>query len=362
MKVTLFSILFLLLTASLYAESEVWMRTQQSQQAIYEKNHPIDPITPCAGPKVEGGMDLNLSADFLYWTARLDGLSYAKSGASGDLTSNQLTAGKSKEVNWEWDAGFRAALGWNFCYGCWDMVLRYTWFYTNVDDSTSSPSLYPSIRLIPNQLLESTIFTVSGAHAHLDLHYQVGDWELGRNFYLSKTLKARPFIGLKGTWQKQDYNIFYDGAGTLGGQAFLNYKAHFDSSIYGIGMRIGVNGSWQFSKCFSLYGDVALNAMWLHYNTGRKDQFTLSTNGNPGAELTPFYVEDNLHVVKPVCEFALGLRLESYFSCKRYHLLLQVGWESQIWINQTLYMTLDHGYDRYDLSLQGLSARLRFDF
>ena len=37
-------------------------------------------IAPCAGPKVRNGMDLNLSAAFLYWTARLDTLTYAKTG------------------------------------------------------------------------------------------------------------------------------------------------------------------------------------------------------------------------------------------------------------------------------------------
>ncbi|MGE0198970.1 MAG: MOMP family protein, partial [Simkaniaceae bacterium] len=64
----------------------------------------------------------------------------------------------------------------------------------------------------------------------------------------------------------------------------------------------------------------------------------------------------------PVLEFAIGLRAESYFGCGRYHFLLQGGWESQIWINQTHYISISDHYDRFDLNLQGLTLRARFDF
>ena len=187
-----------------------------------------------------------------------------------------------------------------------------------------------------------------------------GDLELGRNYYVSKTLKLRPFVGAKGTWQKQDYRVFYEGIALT--QRQFNYDAKFDHLIWGLGIRAGLNTSWQFSKYVSLYGNVAFTGIWLHYDTDRKDRFSEVVNQQPGPVLTTLNIQDHIRMIKPVLEFALGLRVETYFACGRYHILLQGGWETQIWINQTLYISLNDHYDKFDLNLQGLTAKLRFDF
>ncbi len=363
---TLF-IIFLLPLGILRAESEIRMKALENRVSNLENNgasdKPTHPITPCAGPRVKNGMDLHLFADFIYWTARLDTLTYAKTG-HGSLSSNiSPTKGKDQSVDWSWDPGFKAGLGWSFCHGCWDMNLQYTWLYTNVGDTKHSNFMVPAFQILPPSLHNNDL-NFNRAHAHFDLHYQVGDLELGRNYYVSKTLKLRPFIGAKGTWQKQDYNVFYDAIPISTLNNTFNFNAKFNHSIWGIGMRAGVGSSWQFSKHVGLYGSLALTGIWLHYDTLRKDTFkTLPINPQtPSVETTTLSIQDRLRLVKPVLEFALGLRIESYFGCGRYHFLLQGGWESQIWVNQTLYISRDNSYDKFDLNLHGLTTKIRFDF
>lgn len=359
---------FLLPCMVLLGESEIRMRGIENRVNQLENtgnNRPMQPITPCAGPKVREGMDLNLSAAFIYWTARLDSLTYAKTGF-GDLP-NAISPNKGdvQSVDWSWDPGFKVALGWSFCHGCWDMNLQYTWFYTNVGDSKRSDFLQPGFQIFTLSSQSLNVPNFDKAHAHYDLHYQVGDLELGRNFYVSKTLKLRPFIGIKGTWQKQDYNVFYEtlAVTSLFQQFTFNYNARFDHSIWGLGIRSGLNTSWQFSRNFSIYGNLALTGIWLHYDTDRKDTFTLVDLNQPFQdELSTVNVQDHLRLIKPVVEFGMGLRAETYYGCGRYHFQLEAGWEAQIWVNQTLFISLNDHYDRFDLNLQGLTAKVRLDF
>ena len=109
---------------------------------------------------------------------------------------------------------------------------------------------------------------------------------------------------------------------------------------------------------------MSFSGMWLHYDIARKDKYTLTNDTTLQIDLdaTTVNMQDQLRIVKPVIEVSIGLRAETYYSCGRYHILLEAGWESQIWVNQTLFISLSDHYDRFDLTLQGLTARVRFDF
>lgn len=363
----IFLLVFLLPLGILRAESEIRMKGIENRVNNIEKTQSggnrMDRLTPCAGPRVKNGMDLYFTGDFVYWTARLDTLTYAKTSHRNPQNTGDLRKGNVQSVDWSWDPGFKVGLGWNFCHGCWDMNVQYTWFYTNVGDKKHSTSLFPSYDLLPHTLPQNQIL-FNRATVQFDLHYQVGDLELGRNYYVSRTLKLRPYIGMKGTWQKQDYQVHYDATPIAQLNTHYNFRAKFDQSLWGLGMRAGFNTSWQFSKYIGLYGNIAFSGIWLHYDVDRKDTFdTIVSMPQPqSTELTTFNIQDRLRLVKPVMEFGLGLRCESYFGCGRYHILVQGGWESQIWINQTVYITKDGHYDRFDLSLHGLTTKIRFDF
>lgn len=366
MKKILCFVFLLIATRVLHGETEVKLRNlenrvKQLEQKQTQINPQFDPITPNAGPKVYDGMDMFLYAGFIYWTARLDGLSYALTGV-GDF-SNDPSKGNVHSVDWNWDPGFKAGYGWTFCHGGWDLYLQYTWFYTNVSSERRSQHIQPSFEIatpFTYSLIEA--FFIDQAHAHWDLHYQLGDLELGRNYYINRFLKLRPFIGIKGAWQKQDYNVFFETA-YIQNNVF-NIKSDQDLMLWGIGMKAGLNTAWHFYKHFSVYGDFALTGMWTHHNINRKDVFSeiQSSNQQQQNNITVTNLQSTLRIIKPVLEFGIGFRLESYFHCNRMHIQLQSGWEAQIWPNQTLYINLSNYYDKFDLSLQGLTTKLRLDF
>ena len=334
------------------------------------------PITPNARPDIQGGMDLILEADFTYLTPRLNALTYAQTGR-GDLADGvSVSKGNVYAVDWRWDPGFKTALGWNIDHGGWDVILRYTWLYSKATGGVRASHLLPTFDILPPDLSFLVFKSIDFAHANWYFHNQVGDLELGRNYYVHRFLKLRPFIGFKGMWQTQQYHVFYDSI--QGEFSFNNVSGTFSfglqsrdrQMVWGIGTRMGLDTSWQFNDYVALYGDFALTGMWTHYHVDRTDTFVLVDDVLVVADLNLQLDKDiefvNLqadpHFIQPIIELGIGLRLESGFGSRGMHMLFQVGWESQIWINQALYISTDNHFDRFDLDIYGLVVRLRFDF
>ncbi len=347
-----FALLAFTMNTPLLAQNDVYRLGLENRVTKLEKKRltPYHPITPSAGPRVKKGLDLFLMGDLLYWTARLDALSYAQTGPLS-LPAQFPHRASDHSIDWDWDFGFRVGMGWSFCHGDWDMQLKYTWFYTQGSDSTID-TVHPSFDFF----LFNSITASGGASALWDMRYQLGTWEIGRNFFVQRYLKLRPFIGAQGTWQKQETTLRYLNLTSNEGN-FISARSRFNQRIWGLGPRLGMNSSWQFTRWAGLYGDFALSGLWLHYDTTRSNRLTVT-------DTQTFFLplKKTLRLTKPTIELGLGLRLESYLSCRRLHLLFQVGWETHIWPNQTLYINLGESLQRFDLLLHGGTARLRFDF
>lgn len=316
------------------AQSNDSMQQASSSQGSYQRGTYRE-ITPPAGPRVAHGADVAITADFIWWKATQEGVSAGITGYSADSSSHDTTAGK------KWAPGFKVGLGLNLGHDGWDVMSQYTWLHA---DNTHKTSSNHGVGMFGEQ----------GKSAKTDwqLHFNVIDVELGRNFYVSQYLTLRPFFGLKGTWQEQDVksNLFHTATNE-------NLKGHSHQDHWGLGIRGGLNTSWYLTKSLSIYGSFALANMWSDYNknnsslTKQDDEGKLlSTEGNSSAKDT--------YSTKHLTELELGLCWETWFYDDNYHLAVQAGWEQQVWSGWTHFA----GLGSHDLNLHGLSLKLRFDF
>jgi hypothetical protein len=318
----------------------------------YHCMHPD--ITPSAGPRVVDGCDVFLSADYLYWTAIEDNLEYASTGYTNN-NDISVSSGSSKNPSFGYDSGFKAGLGFNFSHDSWDTLFSYTWFQSNNNkDSVTAnyadgltPTFDPFITL-------GVLDFFNSANTNWSLHFNNIDWELGRNCYISKYLALRPFVGLKGSWQNQALNNTYTGESDSNSFTYVNKTK---SSYWGVGIRSGLNTSWHLSESWSLFGDLALSALWSSFTNHRNDSYDLSGN-----TLYPVQEKRTFNSIMPVLELSLGLRKDIWLFQDRLHIGAQAGWEEQIWWDLNS-LSLNAGLSRGgNLYLQGLTARLRFDF
>ncbi len=327
-----------------------------------------------AGPRVCEGTDLFVTADFIWWTAREDGLAYAYSGVNGTVGSTNQNGGSGsvQHPDFGWDPGFKVGLGYNLPHDDWDVYAQYTWLHMQGDkDSTSNPVG------TTNQL--SAIWGISNDNAYplvdratgrWDLHFNVIDLEIGRNYFVSQYLTIRPFAGFKGTWQHQDYKVRYTRNTVENDEdvRFVN-RMRQDQDMWAIGIRSGFNFAWHFVRDFSLFGDMALSAMMTKYDIDRRDreeQYTLDDSGNIVDRvygITTLNTNNDFYSLKGVLEMDIGLRYDVWFGCNdAYHLRLQAAWEEQLWWGQNNMIGRFEECAHGDLMLHGLTIKARFDF
>ena len=319
-------------------------------------------ITPDAGPRVDHGIDVFITADFIYWTARMDGLEYVASGVASDFSGT--SKGTVYTPDWDWDPGFKVGIGLNLPHDGWDVYAEYTWLHSSASDTVRGINLAPAWNIAA--LIETVSRLVNDSHANWDVHFNAIDLSLGRNYFVSQFLSLRPFIGFKGSWIDQDYHVRYN----VDRNGYVStFRLCDDQDFWGIGLRTGLDTSWHINKWLSFYGDCALTALWSQFDVDRKD--TRNDSQNPGGpnnpplntNITIIDTENKFHTIKGVLEFGLGLRGEWWFMEDRYHFLIQAGWEEQVWINfNNLIKGQNDLFQGGDLILQGLTIKTRFDF
>jgi hypothetical protein len=323
--------------------------------------HTSEEITPPVGPFVKKGADVFITTEFLWWKGIQEGLSYAISGALVQPGSSLTASGKIHKVHYSWNPGFRVGIGFYPGHDGWDLYARYTWYHSHTTDRTSDEggNIAP-VGFFWDSLSNITIEGITRAKSTWDLHYNTVDLELGRNFFLSRFLKTRLFAGLRGTWNHQDWKTYFlsnqvtFGKGNaLPGSMTVNQK----QETWGIGIRMGINGTWTFYRGWSIVSDASFAGIWTDYNNHRKD--TIAQTGMGSATTVNIKSDPNSNLFN--LELMLGLRGEWWLYNDAYHLSLQAGWENQIWLDYGNFIYLNRSGSG-DLTFTGLTAKLRFDF
>lgn len=317
--------------------------TSMPEGKIIEKGCVYTEITPAAGPRVLDGCNAFFTGEYLCWVAREDNLSYAATGYS--LSDSPLAQGSVSNLRFLYETGFRVGWGVDFSHDSWDMDYQYTWFQSgknrgHIAQSNGVTPLFP--------LVTSAEEMYTSARAFWRLHFQVVDGELGRNFFVSKYLSLRPFLGLKATWQKQKYETAYAT------DALSSYQSDARVAFWGVGIRPGLDMTWHLSDTWSLLGKIAGSGVWGQFITDRND---FSVDGLPVVNS-----KNHFDSVVPVLEAMIGIRKEAWFLHDRLHVEVQAGWEEQIWWDQNRFDGLSAQSRGGNLTLEGLTARLRVDF
>lgn len=330
-------------------------------------------VTFEAGPSVCNGWNVFVTADFLYWTAKEDGLAYASTGsATAGAVADVPKRGSVRHPKMDWEPGFKVGLGWNMPIDGWDLFSQYTRFSTsNGTDQSVDPS-NPNNQLVnfwgiggsgignatnlpPNQ-------STNSAESKWNLDYNVVDLELGRNGYIGRKLAIRPSFGLRGTWQNQDYKVAYVTPPLGGPGDFVEWEMKQNLDMWAIGLRTAMNTSWEFNRYFSLVFNGAFSVLMTHFEITRKDSQKAFNDPNVLlSDLDLFHSTNDYYTLKPVVDFFIGLRGDYWMQNERFHIRLEAGWEESLWISQNNFFRLEenaHG----DLALHGLTVKLRADF
>ncbi len=280
-----------------------------------------------------------LDAEALYWQSNMGSLSYG------------IEHGHVKQLDFDWNWGVRAGLGYKIPHDKWDLYAVYTHLIGNAHGHAGEGhAVFPSWAFAGG----GSFSKKAKAHWHMDLN--MGDLELGRNCLPSKWLLFRPFMGVRGLSIDNDYTVDYTG-GSLASSDF-----HADSDFWGVGLRVGVDSLWGLGKGLGIYGNGSASLLSGHFDVHETEKFKKGHSSHVN-------IENDVDNVVAAADLALGLQWDYLFSNDRFHFGFKFGWEFNIFFDQNQlfnFLSSDHPssiqFKKDDLTFQGLTLGLRFDF
>lgn len=329
-------------------------------------------ITTPTNPVVRCQANFFFSTEYLLMTATEGGLSYARDNFPLQSFSDQQNR-ECYEVNFDWNSGFRLGIGYNMGHDRWDTQVLWTWMRNqgNGHHSDTNNQLFAT-NAMPGVSAESGIMA-DRFETHMTIQLNLLDWQLGREFFLSKWLKVRPFTGLRTGWVNQDWKTKGTGNVIAMNNDLTAYIVKMEQEFWGIGPMIGFNSEWGVISRLSLYANGSLTLLSGFFKDHRNDQ---GLQASPSAVINnPF--SKHTHCGQSITELQLGLRWNQWCSHERYRFSLQAGWDVILLsdhnhlfaINgQSQSLGTSYGQTQHlqemkgNLMFQGLSFGCRLDF
>lgn len=313
--------------------------------------------TATARPEVDGfGAFLNI--DVLYWHAKVGGSEYCYT--DNDMNASLPIQGTVSENDFNWDWGFRVGLGYNFDYDGWDAFLNYTYFDSSDGSSTSANfngSVIP-LKGTPSITGSTDLTSVTSATSSYRFDYDNLDLELGRNYFVSRSLSFRPHFGLRSSWLDLTQRTTFSG-----GSVLMNNQLRVCdvNNFWGMGPRTGFNSKWHLSDCFSVVGNVSGALLYGYYKVSHSENDTSSLSNQ-------IDITANMHRFSPNAQMFLGLSFDKYMFNDKQHIGIALGWEIQYYWRANQMLKSDDfqvlKYERYseDAAMYGVTLDFRWDF
>ncbi len=318
-------------------------------------------INPPARPVVKDGADVWIQAEALMMHATEDGVFYGIKQNS----SSSIVDGKVKNINYDWSWGWRAGIGYNLPHDGWDMLLDYTWFRSGESKSSNENSSGQILQTWTTPTDSNAGSLVNKATGRTVLKFDYLDFELGREFFVSKWLTLRPFVGARGLWAHRNMTVKYKGGQLETEGDVAKIKEKFNNRFRGGGLLTGLDTQWGLGQGWSLYGQFALSLIYGQQNLHEK-QDSYATDGTVTRIA---HVHDAWSMVRTMTDLGFGLRWDRLFYSDAYRIRLQFGWEQHIlsgfdrdinFVDDT--MAGKFVSNQGDLALSGFAFQARFDF
>lgn len=360
----------------------------------------MEGVNPSARPLTEDPCcceqgEFSITVAGFYWQATEDGLEYAIEDKTVTDTVNTTNLATLVDAHFltpdfKWRPGFKVGIGYNGTHDGWDLELLWTHFNGRGHDSEDADTedLISALPLWsdyspPTAGLDTTGGTIlhateTDASWRVDLN--IVDFELGREFWTSKYLTLRPFIGVRYASINQHYTINNYG-GTWDFTSQTN-EIIMKNNFGGAGVRGGLNTVWNFGCCdpcagnWGIFGNVALS---LIYGKFHLDQDEYNRAVSPSFQRSPILqLNDRFTAARAILDLALGIEWSTVYHNGEYAFNIALAWEQHHFFNQNQLWRVNnigdnnatpalHGENVYhqtrgDLSTQGVTLTLDFTF
>ncbi len=294
-----------------------------------------------------------IEAAALYWQAQEGGVSYAVKSSAID----HLERAKIEKPDFEWDFGFRCALGYRIPHDLFGLKLQFTSLQTHTDDEKKSKTdqIFFPIWLQPT----SSMVFASDVKMHWRLHLGMLDAELDKEWMATPAFLLTPSLCVRTAWIRQKFNLEYRGGNFPPGE---NELVRMKNKYWGIGPKIGLKGQWILSQGFRLFAEGGASLLFGEFYI-HQDEDTMETKEK----------RVGLHNIfdssAPILEGHAGFCWQGHFSSLLKRFVLALSWDQFVFFSQNqLLVFLDarskgqFAANQGNLSIAGVQFQMQFVF
>lgn len=309
---------------------ELTMDALEKRLSSLETTHPF----PQGGfnPPASLAYGVGFSADVLYWQARENGTAYAIQFEQNPQAS-PLQTNTFKDLNFDWDFGFRIGAGYTFLRDEWSLDAEWTHFITKAQDLGRSFRSDPLIPIWSSPTFAPQAPFADYAKARWRLHFNTLTLTLSRPFKVSRYLVMTPAIGPSGLWIEQHYHLKYTLPPLSPGYSHVHLKNAFEA----IGLYAGLETRFGFRWGVSVFNQAALSLYYGEFDLKRKETFTPAATPD---RVVRDQVKKEWRTVAPVIQMALGLRFDHTFAHNRMAIAIKLCYEYGIYFSQNQFLRL----------------------
>jgi hypothetical protein len=309
-------------------------------------------------------------ADYIYWAVQQDGLRYAQSGFGtnccgepecGCEATNSSLDGRCRDHDCNWNSGFKIGVGMvNPCCD-WEMFVQYTYYQANPKHRVKRGNC----DLLPvwgyfRDFADNEFVTLKCASSHWKLNFNAIDALISNEFCVNNCFTFRPSFGLKGAWDTQKFNVYYDLVPVM--DSTNSYVSGHKQNFWGVGPKFAMTASASVYDSFSVYGNIGFSTLWARYQVRRGDFSSILRDGATPETTSRVCVKNCRNRFTPVLENSIGVRWDTDLCCGDYGFYVNVAWEQQVWFAHNDFINFDVNHAQGNLTFQGVTAGAGFSF
>jgi len=290
--------------------------------------------------------EFTVDADALYWKANESGLSYA--------LETRKDSSVLKQPKFEWDFGFKLALGYFLSHHQWDILLRLTHLHTHADSllhAKEDKTLYPL--WISSQ--ENSPLSAEQIKMHWRLHLSFLDALAAKSVRSRAHFILYPQLGLRYALVRQKFNLEYRGGMfTPEKEEDLSMKNKFS----GIGPYAALGMQWPFSRHFSLCANGGLSCPYGEFYLHQDEDISKG-------HTKIFALRDTFMRIVLIADANVVLRWQKIWEKSQKILSLQVGWDGVLLFKQNRLVRFFENSlpeNASNLELKGWELGVHFNF
>lgn len=317
-------------------------------------------LSPCYS--LDRAWGFSLFGDYLYWFANEPGLPLAVRARNDFIPGVPLLGGfpptelllvpvKYKFMGSKWSSGFRAGLGWNGSCDGWYGSAVWTFYQNRKHTSHSVPLQINPLtsnaiaggQVLINPWMNAATLNVSvpqfqSIKGNWHLHFNQVDLELGTDYWATRSFSMHPYVGARGAFIKTDYGVTSNGLAPVNFTLFV--EDLFQNKFWGVGAMAGIEAGWLMCRGLSILGSVEGALLYGRYSVKQNENIVLNA-----FTITPPLIQQSFTSsssrffgFQPVIDIFLGFSWEKACYCDRFSYTLSVGWEEQVWFQNSYRM------------------------